>query len=348
MKPLVSILIPAYNAGRWLRESVDSALAQTWENKEVIIVDDGSKDDTLQIARDYESRGVIVFTQQNQGAAAARNKAFSLSRGDYIQWLDADDMLAPDKVAAQMALVESGECTSRTLVGSAWGRFLFRYDKAEFEPTSLWCDHLTPAEWLIRKMGQNLHQQTGTWLVTRDLTDAAGPWNTQLLGDDDGEYFCRILLASDSVRFVRDAKVYYRAAGTSSLSYIGHSDRKVVAQWKSMQLHIQYLRSLEDTPRVHEACVRYLQNWQFFFHPERMDIVEEARILARSLGGDLRPPALSWKYSWIQAAFGDRVAKRAQVMLPAMRWSVLRSWDKALYNLRRPAVLGDGSSTGGK
>ena len=105
-EPLVSILIPAFNAQEWIADSIRSAIAQTWESKEIIVVDDGSTDKTLRIARQFESECVRVVTQRQQGAAAARNKAFSLSRGDYIQWLDADDLLAPDKVAWQMAAAE--------------------------------------------------------------------------------------------------------------------------------------------------------------------------------------------------------------------------------------------------
>jgi len=59
----------------------------------------------------------------------------------------------------------------------------------------------------VPQLGQNLYMQTATWLVSRELTEAAGPWDTRLLGDDDGEYFCRVLLASNGVRFVPEAKV---------------------------------------------------------------------------------------------------------------------------------------------
>src|SRR5438067_12061163 len=98
MTPLVSILIPAYNAELWIAETIRSALAQNWPRKEIIIVDDGSTDQTLSIARQFASKTVSVIAQKNQGAAAARNKAFQLCQADYIHWLDADDLLSPDKV----------------------------------------------------------------------------------------------------------------------------------------------------------------------------------------------------------------------------------------------------------
>jgi glycosyltransferase involved in cell wall biosynthesis len=339
VKPLVSILIPAFNAEIWITDTLRSAVAQTWQRKEIIIVDDGSTDQTLAIARQFESDSVRVVTQENQGAAATRNKAFSLSRGEYIQWLDADDLLGADKIQRQMEAWAQGG-SKRTLFSSAWGRFLYRYHRAEFIPTALWSD-LSTTEWLLRKMGQNLHMQTATWLVSRELTEAAGPWNTSLLGDDDGEYFCRVLLASDGVRFVPQAKVYYRASGASSLSYIGASDSKRKAQWRSVQLHIGYLRSLEDSERVRAACVIYLQNWLIHFYPESRDIVRQAEQMARDLRGQLHAPRLSWKYSWIEKLFGWGPAKRVQLLLPRVRWSLARWWDRILLRVKNQGFAGD-------
>jgi glycosyltransferase involved in cell wall biosynthesis len=328
--PLVSILIPAYNAEEWIADAIQSAIAQTWDCKEIIVVDDGSTDQTLAVARKFEENGVRVFTQQNQGAAAARNLAFTLSQGDFIQWLDADDLLAPDKIVKQMeALEKSG--TRKTVLSSAWGQFSYRHCRAKFIPTALWCD-LSAVEWLLRKVGQNLYMQTASWLVSRELTEAAGPWDTRLLVDDDGEYFCRVLLASDGVRFVPESRVYYRETGTGRLSNLSKSPQKLDAQWLSMQLHIGYLRSIEDSPRVRAACLEYIQGVLSFFYPERDDIVKQMEQMAEELGGRLAPPQLPWKYSWIRAILGWSVAKRVQHGLPSIKWRMLRSWDKVLFH----------------
>jgi glycosyltransferase involved in cell wall biosynthesis len=342
MKTLVSILIPAYNAQEWLAESLRSALDQTWQHKEIIVVDDGSKDRTLAIARQFQSKQVRVVTQENQGAAAARNKCLSLSQGDYIQWLDADDLLGVDKISRQMAVLDR-DTTRRTLLSSEWAWFFYRPQCARFEPSALWRD-LSPVEWLIQKMGGNLHMQTATWLVSRELTEAAGPWNTLLIGDDDGEYFCRVLLASEGVKFVPGAKVYYRQGRPGSWSYIGRSERKMVAQWKSMESHIGYIRSLEDSPRVRAACVQYLQNWLLAFYPERPDLVAQATAMATSLGGKLEEPRLSWKYSWIRTLFGWNAAKQAKIILPDARAGVVRSWDRMMFRMRNRAFATSGYS----
>jgi hypothetical protein len=245
--------------------------------------------------------------------------------------LDADDLLSPDKIALQMAALGE-DANPRLVLSSAWGRFLYRRRRAQFVPTALWCD-LSPSEWFLRYMENDIYMQTATWLVSREVTEAAGPWDTRLLGDDDGEYFSRVLLASNGTRFVAEAKVYYRMSGSSSLSYIGTSDKKKNAQWLSMNLHIEYLRSLDDSLRGRAACVTYLQNWIVYFYPERLDIFEQASQLARELGGQLQPPRLSWKYSPMQSMFGWPLARRAQVVLPRLRHSLYAYWDKTLSQL---------------
>lgn len=339
MKPLVSILVPAFNAEEWIADTLRSAIAQTWERKEIIVVDDGSTDRTFAVAQQFESDGVRVIKQANQGAAATRNKAFSLSQGDYIQWLDADDLLAPDKIARQMEVLNQCRST-RTLLSGAWGRFFYRYHRAKFVPTGLWCD-LSPEEWLLRKLEQNLFMQTATWLVSRELTENAGPWDVRLLSDDDSEYFCRVLLGSDGVRFVPDAKVFYRIAARGSLGYVGQSVEKCEALWRSMRLQIGHVRSLDDGPRVRTACVTFLRNWMVFFYPHMSHLVRQAEEMVMELGGQPRVQPLL-RYSSIQAAFEWYLIKRAQLFLSGTTATSIafrsRGWlpsflDKALFRI---------------
>lgn len=339
MKPLVSILIPAHNAEEWIAETIQSALAQTWPRKEIIVVDDGSRDRTAEVARRFASKEVAVASTTNHGAAAARNQALLLSQGDYLQWLDADDLLAPDKIERQLAALREFD-SPRILLSSPWAYFHYRPHRAQFVPTPLWQD-LPPVEWLLTKMGKNLHMQTATWLTSRELTEAAGPWDTRLRTDDDGEYFCRVLLASEGIRFVWEARVFYRITGSSRLSYIGTSDSKKDAMLISMKLHVQYLRSLEDTSRVRNACLNYLQTWYDNFYPERPDIVAELQALAGQLQGHLKEPRLRWKYAWMKPVFGWKAAKWAQRAFPQFKASWIRRCDKAIYRLQsreRPLV----------
>ena len=331
MKPLVSILIPAYNAENLITYTIQSAVGQTWPRKEIIVVDDGSKDGTAEVVRRFASKNVKVVSTENQGLSAAVNHAYRLCQGDYIQELDADDILAPDKIEIQIAALRESD-SKRILLSSPWAHFYYRTRRARFVRNSL-CQDLSPVEWLIRKLGDNLHMQNATWLVSREVAEAAGPWDESLQYDQDGEYFTRVLLASEGTRFVPEGRIYYRISGSNRVSLIGTSNKKKDSLFRSMKLHIQYIRSLEDSERVRKACLTYIQNWHDNFYPERPDIVAELESLAAQLQGHLEKPHLRKKYAWMQPIFGWKTAKWAQRALPELNTRLNRSWDKAMYRL---------------
>jgi len=331
VEPLVSILIPAHNAARWVGDTLRSAIGQTWRRKEIILVDDGSTDKTLQIAKDFCSAQTKVVAQEKQGAAAARNKALALSQGDYIQWLDADDLLAPDKVELQIKTIDAA-ASKRTLFSGPWGSFCYRTSTANFCPSPLWCD-LSPVEWFIKKWEYNAHMQTATWLISRELTEMAGPWDMRLFSNDDGEYLSRIIKHSDTIKFVPEAKVFYRVTGSSRLSYVGQSDEKIKAFLLGVQLQIQHVLSLENSEKTRAACVKKLQLGLLHFYPERPELVHEVEEIATALGGKLEVPKLSWKYTWIQKAFGWSAAKRFRMWYNRRKSDIIRSWDAVLFHV---------------
>jgi glycosyltransferase involved in cell wall biosynthesis len=331
MKPLVSILIPAYNSEKWIAYTLESAVAQTWPHKEIIVVNDGSTDRTAEVVRRYASKGVVLHSKENGGLCSAQNSLFQHCSGDYIQWLDSDDLLAPDKIERQLAALRERD-GKRILLSSPWAYFYYRTHGARFERNSVWQD-LSPVEWLFRKMNEGLHMQNATWLVSRELTEAAGPWDTRLHYDQDGEYFSRVLLASIGTRFVPETGIFYRLSSANRISYIGHSDKKKDSLLLSIKLHIQYLRSLEDSDRVRKACLRYMQNWYEYFYPEREDLIADLQLLAAELQGSLEPPRLRWKYAWMEPMFGWKSAKWAQETLPEVKSSCVRQYEKTIFRL---------------
>jgi glycosyltransferase involved in cell wall biosynthesis len=331
MKPLVSIIIPAYNSERWIEYTLDSAVAQTWPNKEIIVVNDGSTDRTADVVRRYASKGVTLITRENGGLCAAQNSGFQHSHGDYIQWLDSDDLLMPDKIERQIAALRESD-GKRVLLSSPWALFYYRTCRARFVQNAVWQD-LSPVEWLFRKLNENLHMQNATWLVSRELTEAAGPWDTRLDYDQDGEYFTRVLVASEGTRFVPGTGIFYRQSDSNRISYIGSSNQKKDSLLLSMKLHIQYLRSMEESDRVRKACVNYMQNWYGWFYFDRKDIAAELQALAAELQGRLEPPRLGWKYAWMEPLFGWKTATWAQEKLPEFKASCIRKYDKTMFRL---------------
>jgi glycosyltransferase involved in cell wall biosynthesis len=100
VQPLVSILIPSFNAERWIKQTLESAIGQDYSRIEVVVFDDGSTDRTLEILKTFDSRVLRVFVQSNSGGPAARNTALAHAQG--IQWLDHDDILETNKIRSQM------------------------------------------------------------------------------------------------------------------------------------------------------------------------------------------------------------------------------------------------------
>ena len=330
MPDLVSILIPAYNAEKWIRDTIKSALSQTWPRKEIIIVDDGSTDNTLRIAKQSESTIVKVVTQENRGACAARNKAFSLAQGDYIQWLDADDLLAFDKIANQMARSDKG-VASQVLLSAVCGHFFYRTTKARILPDLCWKD-LTPVEYLLTKFTHGFGMLTHTWLVSRYLTEIAGPWDERLTKDQDGEYSCRLAYLSEGVKFVPEAICYWRRGNFSSLNN-DISDKALQSLFLSMSLCIKYLLRLEDSERTRAASIKHLTNNLFYFYPDKHEILQKIDRLAQELSGTILTPNESRKFYLFRKLFGWTNAKKMKNILWKSEEFARRNWDRLLYNL---------------
>ncbi|MBE9031020.1 glycosyltransferase family 2 protein [filamentous cyanobacterium LEGE 11480] len=326
MQPLVSILIPAYNAAEWIEQTIHSALAQTWKNIEIIIVDDGSSDNTLTLAKAFEQDSRIqVFSQPNQGATVARNQAFQHSSGEFIQFLDADDLLDAGKIAAQMQILLRAE--NNCIASGAWARFYRDPQEAQFEPEALWQD-MQPVDWLIAAWSDNLMMHPAAWLVPRAIAEAAGPWNEQLSLNDDGEYFCRVILASQAVKFCGEAKSYYRSGLLGSLSD-QKSDKAYLSGYKAIDLAGQALFAVEDSDRTRQIIATLFQRFVYECYPNVPNLRHQATARIKQLGGSSLKATGSPLFEKLAEWLGWRLAKRIQQIIYAIGY---RRW---LVHLRR-------------
>jgi len=237
--------------------------------------------------------------------ALAPDQRLSFAQGDYIQWLDADDLLAADKISNQMEAPESED--RGVLLSSAYGQFYLCPERAKFEPTLLWKD-LKPVDWVVTKFANNLWMNTAVWLISRELTQISGRWDETLSLDDDGEYFCRVIVNSRLVKFVPTAKCYYRKSNINALSR-DISVKGCRSLLKSITLSTDYLLSMENSERTRSAALSYLSQWSNYFYPEHKDMAFELEGLAYKLGGAINQPKLSCKYEIIKMLLGLRVAK---------------------------------------
>jgi len=310
--PLVSVLVPSYNAEAYQRECVESALAQSHANIEIIVVDDGSTDGSLQLARSFESRGVRVIAQDNRGQAGALNTAFNASKGEYIQYLDADDVLDAQKIAIQVARLQQAEPTA--MASGAWARFALKPSEAVFKPEKVWQD-LTPVDWLVESWAGGGMMHVAAWLIPRPVVMAAGPWAESLrwAANIDGDFFTRALLASTHCLFCPEARSYYRSV-TGSQSSLS-SRRSVEGNFSVLMRTGSNLLEKEDSRRTRKAFADNLQRFVFSTYPESPDLVMTAERRIRELGGSDLPLsagpmqlALSRLVGW---KFGKRLHRLA-------------------------------------
>ena len=305
MTPLVSILIPCFNAERWIAETLDSAVGQTWPNLEIIVVDDGSTDRSADIVESYADRGVRLIRQANRGSTAARNRAFTASTGDFIQFLDHDDVIDPDKIAIQMARLADEPLA---VANCEAGCFTDLPERTRFEPLSTWKD-LEPHEFLCRTF-QPCEIVTAQWLIPRRIAEAAGPWDEALGVFDDREYFTRIVLAAKSVLFCAGARCRFRTGNPGSLS----QRRDWTSRFTAIELcQRRLLVRFQD-----EAIRRCLAiDWQTLAHdcfPHDRAMAEQALGRARALHSITVRPDGGPRFRLTRNLLGWRMARRLQVM----------------------------------
>ncbi len=283
MNPRVSIIIPCHNAAPWLAATLESALAQTCTDREILVVDDGSTDSSRAIAAPFRDRGVTLATQANAGASAARNHGLRLARGEFIQFLDADDLLSPDKIESQLRTHR--RAPAGAVVSCRWGRFTDDPAAARFVDDAVYRD-FAPVDFLVLAANTRVMMHPSAWLVPRAVADRAGPWDESLSLDDDGEYFARVLLASDGVVFCPDpgARSLYRSGLPGSLSR-RRDDRARRSQFRAYDSIARQLRAAEDSPRTRQAEANLFQRYVQDFFPAPADLIAAAEARSATLGG---------------------------------------------------------------
>ncbi len=303
---MVSIVIPCHNAALWLAQTLESALAQTHPDIEIIVVDDGSTDDSLVVARTFESRGVHVVSQPNRGASAARNHGLRLARGEFIQFLDADDLLAPDKIAAQVATLTRTPAIA--LSASQWGRFTDSPAQAVFNAEAVY-QARNGTEFLQLHYETGSMMQPGAWLTSRALLDRAGPWDETLSLNDDGEYFSRVMLAASQIVFTPTARCYYRAPAHRSLSR--RRDAAALASlFRSVELTTGHLLAADRSPRSQAAAAHGWKWTAFELYPGAPALSRAAERKSAELGGSPRPFPAGPRFQFAARLLGWRLAKR--------------------------------------
>jgi glycosyltransferase involved in cell wall biosynthesis len=311
--PLVSVIIPAFKAEAFIAETLDSVKRQTHPAIEVFVVDDGSTDKTVAIARSYETGNLTVIEQKNSGACVARNRGLSMSRGKYIQYLDADDVLSPDKIEKQVEVLEKNP---GYLGVSPTVHFMNGEDYLRMEPRgeSFWIhDTDDPADFLVRLYGGDGERwmvQTSAWLTPKTITDQIGPWNEKLLLDQDGEYFARAVLASRGIRTTGGINYYRRFFHGGSISGKSNKKENLQSALLALTLKAEYLGKHTRSDRYLQAMATLYQEIAINAYPQFPDLVKVCEEQVRITGKRPAIPVLGGKLIEVtRQLFGWKAAK---------------------------------------
>jgi len=284
--------------------TLESVSNQTYENIEIIIVNDGSKDGSVERIKSFEFPLLTLIKQQNQGQTAALNAGLAAARGDYIQYLDADDLLHPDKIAIQlMRLAENPDC----LASAEWVRFYDKTDGLVFTPDGTWQD-LEPIEWLLEtwKIGGGM-MYPAMWLLPADIARKIGPWAEELTLNNDADYFVRAILASKRVLFCQGAKTYYRSGLEGSLSGL-KSEKGWQSQWKVLENCEAYFLAAENSDRTRRVLAMLWQRFAYACYAYSSKLGNAAFTHAKTLHSDQLAPEGNSFFQTINAVLGWRIA----------------------------------------
>jgi|GEM_PF-282383 glycosyltransferase involved in cell wall biosynthesis len=212
MLPLVSVIIPCFNAERWIAEAIDSCLQQTYKNIEIIVVDDGSTDNSLAIIQSYGNK-IIWQCLPHKGGNYARNAGFALSTGKYIQYLDADDYILPEKIEMQVNFLEANED-----IDVVYGDWRCQHHLpnntnylGKIEISGVQVDILESllADWWVA---------LAALLYKRTVVEKTGGWDETLKAAQDRDFFLSVAMNHAKVAYQSGCHSIYRRYGETTVS----------------------------------------------------------------------------------------------------------------------------------
>lgn len=317
MNPLVSVIIPVFNAEKYLPETIQSVLAQSGVTIELILVDDGSTDHSYALAKSFEGANITVLQQFNKGASAARNLGITIAKGKYLQFLDADDLLGENKIKFQLDQLLKrknyiANCRTKhfndddqleNIVPST-------YEDAFYESTDKTDEFLIKLWGGYSKGGSMV--TTHAWLIPKSLIDLAGNWNENITTDDDGEFFARIILNASGIVYTPDVFVLYRKNQFSSLSNI-NSEKKLKSSLAAAKIKTHLLLQRNSSKAAKLASYKLLLDIAVRSFPKYYKIYQEAMKMMPKIENEGYLPQLGGpKIQRLAKYFGWKTARLLQ------------------------------------
>jgi len=234
--PRVSVVIPCFRQGRYLAQAIDCLDKQSYRNIEIVVVNDGSDDDTDEIARSFGSR-IVYISQPNGGHASARNAGMAAAAGEYLLFLDADDLIHPEVIQQLVTALEG--CPSGTTAMMGYRMF---HVENEFYRTVLPPEGNSFFPWVLLR-----NYQFNGFLVPKEVALAAGGFDSAMASHEDHDFWLRVAFHSDRLRTIPLTGAYYRQHPTSE------SRNPYKMRLGRRQLWARMVGYLEQHPEIEKA-----------------------------------------------------------------------------------------------
>lgn len=295
----------------FLTETLVMLKNQSYQNIEVIVIDDGSSDGSLEYLKSLNWQNLIVKPNEGKGACAARNFGIKLAKGDYIQFLDADDLLKENKLELQ---VEALTNNKDSIAVCSTMHFFDSIDNGKITDEKFLYSTENPKEFLLNLYGADgvSHNmiQTSAWLTPKSLINKVGLWDEQLSKDQDGEYFCRVVARANKVMYTSNTLNYYRKHINGS--NIGNQRKRIhlESQLKALHSKAQQFNGLENSKAYKNAMALQYKIIAIEAFPEHKDLSKKALHFCSTFGNSNYLPVLGGKIiEFIKYTLGWRAAK---------------------------------------
>ncbi|NTE04814.1 glycosyltransferase family 2 protein [Agrobacterium tumefaciens] len=308
---LVSFCIPVYNAEPFIRFTIESILNQTYPNFEIIIVDDHSTDQTVNIIRQIQDRRICLTDANHKGAAAARNQALSLASGRYIIFFDADDWIPTNYLETQLSKLNA----ETEVVVCKWGRFI-NHDIATttIDQQQIWKD-LDFREWIVNYWNHNTSMTCpGRILIPKSIINRAGKWDETLSLNDDFQFFSKIFSHCTLIRF-NDLSTFHYRSGINGLS-AQKGNLAYSSLYQSIISGIDLaLKRYPNDNSIERACANLIRNFVYEAYPNHKLLIKKAEVKIKQLGGaDFKFPA-GGKTKLLIKALGWKLTKKLKNLI---------------------------------
>lgn len=239
MMPKISVVIPAYNAELTIKETIQSVQQQTFSDFELIVINDGSTDRTLEILQSIKEPRLRIFSYENGGLPVARNRGISNATGEFIAFLDADDLWTPDKLELQLAALQQHPEAG---VAYSWTYYIDEQGKSLFPGIRIFYEGNVHADLLLR----NFLLNGSNPLIRKQAIESVGKFDPTLKSGEDWDFYLR-LAASWLFVVVPSYQIFYRQSSSSMSSKVNvmkEANLMVIERaFKAAPPELQYLRN---------------------------------------------------------------------------------------------------------